>query len=242
MTDNLDPLRQLRPDTGPTGDPDDPDLLSRHKAALMASIGDSEATPRTTPAIYPRLAYLDEVAALEYLTRVFGFTERREARMGTGAPDDGMLAWLEFRGGVVMICRADEPVHRVHRIYSPRESDHPTAMMQVSVRDIDAHYARAVREGADITMELEDAFYGSRRYEVTDLEGHRWHFSESLAEIRARAEESQGRGGLGAQPPPERAIGDLRRDRVAPVELAVGDVVPRVGQAGDEAPAGAVDR
>jgi uncharacterized glyoxalase superfamily protein PhnB len=149
-----------------------------------ANAGTSEPGP--TPAMYPRLAYLDEVAAVEYLTRVFGFRERREARMGTGAPDDGMLAWLEFDDGVVMIGRADEAVHRIHRIYSPREVGQATTMTNVSVHDIDTHYARAVAEGAEITMPLQDAFYGFRRYEVSDLEGHRWHFTESFESIRAR--------------------------------------------------------
>ena len=58
--------------------------------------------------------------------------------------------------------------------------------MMVYVHDIDAHYAHAVAEGADITMELQDAFYGERRYEATDLEGHRWHFAERFDAIRAR--------------------------------------------------------
>ena len=35
-------------------------------------------------------------------------------------------------------------------------------------------------EGADITMELADAFFGERRYEVTDLEGHRWMFGQPV--------------------------------------------------------------
>ena len=39
-------------------------------------------------------------------------------------------------------------------------------------------------------MELEDAFYGERRYEATDLEGHRWHFAERFDDIR-----TQQRGG-----------------------------------------------
>ncbi len=34
--------------------------------------------------MYPRLAYRDERAALAYLTRVFGFRERREARIEQG--------------------------------------------------------------------------------------------------------------------------------------------------------------
>jgi uncharacterized glyoxalase superfamily protein PhnB len=35
-------------------------------------------------------------------------------------------------------------------------------------------------------MELNDAFYGERRYETTDPEGHRWHFAERFEAIRAR--------------------------------------------------------
>lgn len=74
----------------------------------------------------------------------------------------------------------------VQQIHSPRELGNTTAMINVGVHDIDAHYAHAVAEGADITMPIEDVFYGSRRYEATDLEGHRWHFDEPHAAIRAR--------------------------------------------------------
>src|SRR5207248_164589 len=69
--------------------------------------------------MYPRLTYTDEVAALEYLTRVFQFTERREARMGGGHEDEGMLAWLEFGDGVVMIGRATAAARDAHHLYSP---------------------------------------------------------------------------------------------------------------------------
>lgn len=151
----------------------------------MAMIGESVAEPkgRTAYRTYPRLAYLDEAAALEYLTRVFGFRELREARMGSGSGDDPMLAWLVFGDGVVMIGRAN---HDIHRIYSPAEVGQSTVMINVEVDDIDTHYANAVAAGASVTMPLEDAFYGNRRYEATDVEGHRWHFSESFERIRAR--------------------------------------------------------
>jgi uncharacterized glyoxalase superfamily protein PhnB len=133
--------------------------------------------------MYPRLAYRDELAALDYLTRVFGFSERREARMGSGTPDDHMLAWLEFGDGLVMIGHVNEDVHLIH---SPLDLGHTTSMINVEVDDIDSHYARAVAEGAEITMPLQDAYYGARRYEATDLEGHRWHFDETFERIRAR--------------------------------------------------------
>jgi uncharacterized glyoxalase superfamily protein PhnB len=56
----------------------------------------------------------------------------------------------------------------------------------VYVDDIDAQYAHALAEGANITMPIQDAFYGERRYEATDLEGHRWHFAERFTAIEAR--------------------------------------------------------
>jgi uncharacterized glyoxalase superfamily protein PhnB len=184
VPDELDPLRRLRPDRLQPDEPNDPWALAQERSRLMAIIEptDEHTDAPPFPAIYPRLAYDDEVAALEFLTRAFGFVERREARME--ATDEwGMLAWLEHRDGVVMIGRAE---HTVHGLYSPRESGNPTCMMNVHVDDVDAHYERAVREGARIVMELNDAFYGFRRYEALDPEGHRWHFAEPLASVRRR--------------------------------------------------------
>jgi uncharacterized glyoxalase superfamily protein PhnB len=59
-------------------------------------------------------------------------------------------------------------------------------MINVHVEDIDAHYERAVAEGAEIEMEINDAFYGFRRYEARDLEGNKWHFAEPLSDVRRR--------------------------------------------------------
>jgi len=74
----------------------------------------------------------------------------------------------------------------VHLIHSPLDAGLTTVMMNVYVDDIDEHYAHAVANSADITMDLDDAFYGERRYEATDLEGHRWHFAERFNHITAR--------------------------------------------------------
>ena len=94
----------------------------------------------------------------------------------------GMLAWLEIGDGVVMIGRAGE---ERHGLFSPLDVGAPTAAVNVYVHDIDAHYHRAESEGAQIVTPLEDMFWGDRRYEALDLEGHRWHFAERLSEIRA---------------------------------------------------------
>jgi uncharacterized glyoxalase superfamily protein PhnB len=182
VSDDLDRLRRLRPDRIEPDDPGDPAVFSRAKEQLMSAIdqGRSPGDVLTTPDIYPRLAYRDELAAVDYLTRVFGFAEVREARMEHGGR---YLCWLRIGTGVVMLGHANPDVHLIH---SPLDAGLTTVMMNVYVHDIDAHYAHAVREDATITMELDDAFYGERRYEATDLEGHRWHFGERFDDIRAR--------------------------------------------------------
>lgn len=181
--------RTLRPDRVLRVDQGDPTVFKREKERIMSDV-DAPSPQKMeawrAPAMYPRLAYRDEVAALEFLTRAFQFRERREARMGEPGDDEGVLAWLEFGDGVVMIGRATEAARDIHRLHSPSGSGHATVMINVAVVDIDAHYARAREEGAVITMEIEDAFYGFRRYEADDLEGHHWHFHESLADIEAR--------------------------------------------------------
>jgi len=166
------------------------DVFTTNKERLMTAITGSEH-PEVLDhrsRMYPRLAYRDEHAALEYLTRVFGFTERREARVGGTTPDgfemgDHMLAWLEFGAGLVMIGHTNEDVHH---ILSPRDVGSATSMIMVEVDDVDAHYARAVAEGAEITRPMEDMWYGARAYEAADIEGHQWHFQESHAHILER--------------------------------------------------------
>ena len=182
MTDDFDPLRQLRPDRIEPDDPGDPAVFSRAKEQFMSTIDAQHVGPvaATTPDIYPRLAYRDELAAVEYLTRVFQFVEEREARMEF---DGNHLCWLRIGTGIVMLGRANPDVHLIH---SPLETGNTTVMLNVYVHDIDAHYAHAVAAGATITMELADAVFGERRYDATDLEGHRWHFGERFEDIRAR--------------------------------------------------------
>ena len=186
---DLDPLRRLQPDHIEPDDPADPAVFARAKEQLMSTIDETHADVwRETPDVYPRLAYRDELAAVEYLSRVFGFVEQREARLEF---DGKHLCWLRSGTGMVMVTHANVDVHRIH---SPLDAGLTTAIFHVYVHDVDAHYANAVAQGATITMDLRDAFYGDRVYEATDLEGHRWHFGERFADIRARG---------GREPEPE---------------------------------------
>jgi uncharacterized glyoxalase superfamily protein PhnB len=183
MTDELESLRQLRPDHLLPVGPIDAKILAEQRARLLGNIdpntpADSER--HMWPTITARLAYRDIRAALEFLTTVFGFRELRASRM---EHPEGMLTWLALGDGVLMISE-DGPAR--HDIYSPVEAGKTTVMINVYVTDIEAHHARAVQGGARVVLELSDTFWGERRYEALDLEGHRWHFAERLSSVRRR--------------------------------------------------------
>lgn len=186
MSDEFDLVRRLRPDPIEPADVGDPAVYTRAKEQFMSAIDQNRSALGiieggvNTPDVYPRLAYRDELAAIDQLVQVFQFVENREARMEF---DGHHLAWLRMGTGIVMVGHANTDVHRIH---SPLEAGLTTVMLHVYVHDVDAHYAHAVASGAKITMTIDDAFYGERRYEAADLEGHQWHFAERFESIRAR--------------------------------------------------------
>lgn len=120
--------------------------------------------------LYVRLAYDDERAAAEWLTRVFGLREieRKED------PSGSAIIWLEISGGTVMISRSG------FGLQSPKALGGISHKINVYLDDVDVHYQRAVDAGAVVERELETLPYGERRYEAFDIEGHRWHFTQRL--------------------------------------------------------------
>ena len=133
------------------------------------------------PGVVPMIAYEDGPAALDWLARAFGFTERArildaEGRLTHGEMDTG--------GGLVMLA-TPSPFYRGPRRHregceaARRWSEVPWVVdgVLVYVDDADAHRARAAAAGAQMLGELETGPPG-KRYRVEDLEGHRWMFLE----------------------------------------------------------------
>ena len=116
------------------------------------------------PSVYPVLRYQDPVAAIEFLTKAFGFGEHQVDR----APDGTIVhAELSWGTGLIMLGSASSSVHT---------GDGPVDAAYLAVDDPDAHHDRAVAAGAEITMELTDQPYGSREYAARDPEGNAWYF------------------------------------------------------------------
>lgn len=136
---------------------------------------DAPAGARPYPTVTPYLLYEDVAAALDWLHRAFGFTERLRF-----ADDDGIVNHAEVvveDGGVVMLGHPG-PEYR-----NPRRSGAGSALIHVVVADVDAHHRRAAAAGAEVLRPPEDQAYGDRRYDVLDLEGHLWSFAQPVRDV-----------------------------------------------------------
>jgi uncharacterized glyoxalase superfamily protein PhnB len=70
------------------------------------------------------------------------------------------------------------------------------------VDDSDAYYNRAVKEGCEVVMKIEDVFWGDRIGEVKDPFGHTWNFASrkfilTPEEMKKREEEWMKKAGMG---------------------------------------------
>jgi uncharacterized glyoxalase superfamily protein PhnB len=128
------------------------------------------------PRITPYLLYEDVPAALDWLSKAFGFRETLRF-----ADDNGTVthAEMEYQG---------EPIFMGHpglEYRSPKRLGQGTQQVHVYVDDVDEHFERAREAGAVIVAEPKDQVYGDRRYDVQDLEGHLWSFAQLLREVPA---------------------------------------------------------
>lgn len=112
--------------------------------------------------VIPVLRYPDPGVAAEWLGKAFGFTvrlrianHRLQMRAGEGCFTIG-------EGNIV-------PNH--------------SSAVQVRIENALSHCERARIAGAKILTEPKDQMYGERQYEAEDFYGHRWNFTETIADV-----------------------------------------------------------
>jgi len=123
----------------------------------------NRSMPQST--VIPELVYPDVAKAVDWLCDVFGFTERlrigdHRAQLNVG---DGSIVVATGHGGK-----------------GKGEANHS---VMVRVDYVDRHFENAKRHGAKILGTPTDYPYGERQYAVEDLGGHRWTFSQSIADV-----------------------------------------------------------
>ena len=113
--------------------------------------------------VIPVLGYPDVGAAVDWLRDAFGFKLRlrianHRAQMDVG---NGAIVVAQQSGA------AGEDCHSV----------------MVRVENVDSHQARAVQHGARVLDAAAAYPFGERQYTVEDFAGHRWTFSQSIADV-----------------------------------------------------------
>lgn len=127
-----------------------------------------ENRSRPSATVIPVLRYVNVIEASEWLCATFGLKER--LRIGTHRVQ------LVYGDGAVIV---------TERHAGDSDSSAPDDLHEVHVRveDADAHYEQAQRLGARIVTSPESFSFGERQYVALDLGGHRWTFSQSIADV-----------------------------------------------------------
>ena len=117
--------------------------------------------------VIPELAYPDVNQAAAWLCDAFGFTVR--IRIGSHRVQ------LNVAGAAVIL-----------RELRPNENSANIGLghsVMIRVENVDSHWERAKNHGATITREPATHPYGERQYNVQDLAGHSWTFTQSVADM-----------------------------------------------------------
>jgi uncharacterized glyoxalase superfamily protein PhnB len=128
---------------------------------------------RSVPAdvLLPHIVYQDVAAAIEWLSRTFGFVEHYRY----GDPAQG--AQMHLGDAWIMLSQAREGRA------TPAQAGAWTQSLTVFVDDVDSHFERTKSAGAKIVEDLHETMYGERQYGVEDLAGHHWLFSRHARDV-----------------------------------------------------------
>ncbi|PXV54154.1 Uncharacterized conserved protein PhnB, glyoxalase superfamily [Dyella jiangningensis] len=113
--------------------------------------------------IIPELAYPDVLEAAAWLCRALGFRERLRIA--------DHRVQLIYEGASIVVTE----------LPNGQAVDHAHAVM-VHVADVDRHHAQASAAGARVLHPPTDYPYGERQYSLEDIGGHRWKFSQTIAD------------------------------------------------------------
>jgi len=123
-----------------------------------------------TSTVIPVLGYPDVQEAVDWLCRVFGFTERLRIGRHRSQLSYGEGAVVVTEGSVTAAIGVLPKLGLRHSV-------------MVRVVDIDSHYEQARSSGAIIVNQPVDYPYGERQYTAEDHGGHIWTFSQTIKDV-----------------------------------------------------------
>lgn len=126
-----------------------------------------------TATVVPVLVYDDVGKAIEWLCGAFGFSERLRYVGRDGRITHAQLAIAEC--AVMLGAQGGNFV-------APQSAE-VSQYVVVHVDNVDQHFERARQFGAQIQQSPANQPFGERQYSVVDHAGHRWTFSQHVADV-----------------------------------------------------------
>lgn len=146
-------------------------------------LAEAEAAPRPVPehlhTVTPRLVVRDARAAVEFYRAAFG----AEQRGALFAGPDGMVVHAEIQLGDSVVYLTEEGDNGGEAVAPASAGGRVTAIMVVTVPDVDQLWARAVAAGCAVIHPLADQFYGEREGRVRDPFGHQWMLGSHIEDV-----------------------------------------------------------
>ncbi len=139
-------------------------------------MSDVNPIPDDYPRVSPYLCVDGAAAAIDFLTEVFGATER----LRIAAPE-GKIGHAEVAIGDSVIMLSDE--YPEMGVVGPKTIGGTAVTLSVFVEDADATFAKGVEAGATAERPVETHFYGDRSGMLIDPFGHRWNVSSHVEDV-----------------------------------------------------------
>jgi PhnB protein len=138
----------------------------------------ARAIPVGYHTLIPYISIKNAGEAIEFYKRAFGARETGRITMPDGSVGH---AELEIGDSKIMLAEENPQWGNV----SPQTLGGSPVGLSLYVEDVDAVFARALKEGAKVIgdMEVKDQFYGDRTGSLTDPFGHKWTIMTHVEDV-----------------------------------------------------------
>jgi PhnB protein len=153
-----------------------------------------QAVPPHLRTVTVRLVVKGAAAAIDFYVKAFGAKPLGQRY----TMPDGKIVHAEIGIGDAVVFVTDESDDG--QVFAPTSVDRRvTALMTLSIPDVDRVWERAVAAGCEIVYPLADQFYGDRAGRLRDPFGHQWLLSTHIEDVSAEAMERRMRASAGGQ-------------------------------------------
>jgi PhnB protein len=133
------------------------------------------AIPQGFHSITPSITCRDAARAIDFYKNVFG---AKEIAIMSGPGGEVMHAELRIGDSAIML--ADEfPGMSA----APAPTSTPSFYLFLYMEDVDTVFNRAVAAGCQVTMPLQNMFWGDRYGKLTDPFGHHWGLATHVEDV-----------------------------------------------------------